>query len=565
MLHLRRLAAAAATALLAACTQPHPPAEPADTIFIGDHIIAMDGSTPEAVAIRGETIVATGPREDLIRYQGPQTRLVELGEHALLPGFIDSHSHLTAQARLADFANIGAPPVGPVTGIPGLQDVLRAGMADRPPATGGWVIGFGYDESLLDEQRVPTRDDLDAVSTDVPVLIIHTSLHFGVLNSRGLEAMGITSATPNPVGGEIRRRPGTDEPDGVLNETAFQAVLFRIVIGSKDDPGAKFRAALGDYASKGVTTAQDGATTAADLAILTAEAARDPLPIDLAVYPFAVALDEATRETIDATPYSGGLRIAGVKFVLDGSIQGLTGFLSQPYLQVPPGADETYRGQATMLPEVFEQMVGRFLDRGVPVLVHANGDSAIDEVIDTIDRHFAGGAVPDHRTVIIHAQMMREDQLDRIREDGLIPSYFSAHPYYWGDWHRRILGDERAARISPIRSTADRNIRFTIHNDTPVVPMDMMRLLAITVNRTTRSGYVLGPDQRATVMEALQALTINGAYSLFEEDTKGSITPGKQADLVILGSDPLTADPATLADIPVLETISRGRTVYLAN
>ena len=170
--------------------------------------------------------------------------------------------------------------------------------------------------------------------------------------------------------------------------------------------------------------------------------------------------------------------------------------------------------------------------------------------------------MPDHRTVIIHAQLTREDQLPLIEALGLIPSYYVAHPFFWGDWHRLSFGESRAAFISPIARTAELGIPFTIHNDSPVVPPDIMRLLWIAVNRKTRSGFVLGPEQRATPYQALHAVTLGAAYQYFEEDTKGSITPGKRADLVILGANPLNVDPDTIKDIPIIETFARGESVF---
>ena len=199
----------------------------------------------------------------------------------------------------------------------------------------------------------------------------------------------------------------------------------------------------------------------------------------------------------------------------------------------------------------------------MPFLAHANGDAAMDLMMDGVEEGIAEmDEAPDHRSVIIHAQLMRADQLDRAAELEVVPSFFSAHTFFWGDWHVRSFGEERGTNISPVRWAIHRGVNFTIHNDATVVPPDIMRLVSITVNRKGRSGRVLGPHQRATIQEALHAVTLGGAYQYFEEDTKGSITVGKQADLVILGENPLTADPAELEHIPILETFSRGRSVF---
>jgi hypothetical protein len=183
-------------------------------------------------------------------------------------------------------------------------------------------------------------------------------------------------------------------------------------------------------------------------------------------------------------------------------------------------------------------------------------------MVDGIGNALAGSAIPDHRSTIIHAQLIRPDQLDRVKDLGIIPSYYAVHPYFWGDWHRLSFGDDRASFISPVAATIERGIPFTIHNDSPIVPPDMMRLISITVNRATRSGYILGPDQRATVEQAIYAVTQGAAFQYFEEDEKGSITVGKRADLVVLAADPRDVDPSTLADIEIVETFARGKSVF---
>lgn len=176
----------------------------------------------------------------------------------------------------------------------------------------------------------------------------------------------------------------------------------------------------------------------------------------------------------------------------------------------------------------------------------------------------AGRPRPDHRSVAIHAQLVRPDQLDAMKDLGIIPSFFAAHPFFWGDWHRQTFGDERALRISPLRSALDRGLRFTIHNDAPIVPPDVLRLVEIAVRRETRSGFVLGAAERIPVEAALRAVTRDAAYQYFEEDRKGSLAPGKRADLVVLAADPRRVPTDAIGEIAVLETISRGRTVYAA-
>jgi predicted amidohydrolase YtcJ len=561
-MHRRIVLTVVCLLLLACAPAPNETANTADLILIGEHIITMDESEIGAVAVIGDRISATGTAEDILGMQGPDTRVVELGDKALLPGFIDSHGHLAVVARLIDYVNVSSPPVGPARSIRDIQTMLRSAIAENDIAPGRWVVGYGYDESLLEEQRHPMRDDLDAVSTEHPVMLLHVSLHLVAANSDALSQHGIGAATAEPRGGRIRRQPDSLEPNGVLEETAAQPLLLGLLHASSENFADKARRALKDYASYGITTAQDGAAVVPDVTALRSAAAQSPLPIDLVAYYHAMTLNDEQRAGMAAEPYANGFRVGGAKFILDGSIQGKTGYLSLPYVEPPDGKDADYRAYPMMPADVFQKALDPLIQRNVPLLVHANGDAAIDMMIDAIDVSLNGRDVPDHRSVMVHAQMIREDQLDRVKELGIVPSYYSVHPFFWGDWHRQILGNERASRISPVRSTIERGIPFTIHNDAPVVPPDVMRLLWITVNRKTRSGHVLGPDQRATVMEALHAVTQGAAYQYFEEDEKGSITPGKQADLVILGANPLAVDPDALENIPVIETISRGRTVY---
>lgn len=569
---IRNLRGPAATLglLLAACgaeQEFEAPAEPpADLIIVGDNIVTMDdamaGAT--AVAVRGEQIVAVGHAGPVRSLQGAQTRLVELGQRALIPGFIDAHGHVSFVARLIDFVNLSSPPVGPVQVMDDIVRLLSERIAERQLPPGEWLFGYGYDDSLIAENRHPTRDDLDRASTEHPIALMHVSGHLAAVNSAALAAVGMDGDTPDPAGGVIRRRPGSNEPNGVMEETA--ATQFTMGQFGRVDPERYeqlLRRALDYHASFGITTVQDGGAILADIAVMRAAAEREAFPVDVVAFAMVNNLEDDVIAGIrEDNAYRGGFRLGGVKFVLDGSPQGRTAWLTQPYTEGPENAPEDYVAYPAYDIETYRQRVAGMIERDVPVLVHANGDAAIDAMIEGIAGAVDANALPDHRSVIIHAQLMRPDQLPTVKALGIVPSYYAAHPFFWGDWHRRSFGTERAAHTSPVKATIEHGIPFTVHNDAPVVPPDMMRLVHITVNRATRSGYILGPEQRATVKEALYAVTQGAAYQYFEEDSKGSITPGKRADLVILGANPLTAEPAVLADIPVIETFARGRSVF---
>lgn len=543
----------------------------ADTVFYGDNIITMDVNNPEAeaVAVDGEKIIYVGDKKGASKLVGDETRVVELGDKALTPGFIDSHGHVSMAAAFVDFVNASSPPVGPVKNIDDILDLLRKRIAEKPPAEGEWVLAYGYDDSLIEENRHPTRDDLDKVSKTIPIYMLHVSGHLGTSNSAALAAAGFDENTKDPEGGVIRRYPGTTKPNGVLEEGATHKMLLP-QMGKMQDPKnfmASMKGAIDYFTSYGITTIQDGASMYPTVLGQRQMNSVVPLGVDIASFP--VSLEGAESPLTDSElkkeveqGYKDSVHVGGVKYVLDGSPQGRTAWLTEPYDENPDDVHGHYVAYPTLEPEAFKKSVARRLHASIPVMIHTNGDAAMDLAMDAVEEAFAGQELPDHRTVLIHAQVMREDQVDRAKKLKMVPSFYSVHTFFWGDWHRKSFGEDRAAHISPTKSALDKGVHFTIHNDTPVVPPDMMRLMWSTVNRETRSGFVLGPDQRISPYDALYAMTMAGAYQYFEEDVKGSLTVGKQADLVVLGANPLTVDPKTIKDIPVLETIAHGKTVF---
>jgi predicted amidohydrolase YtcJ len=317
------------------------------------------------------------------------------------------------------------------------------------------------------------------------------------------------------------------------------------------------------YASYGITTVQDGASQAHELDLMLKGAEQGLFYLDVVAFPYVLYLGERLVNYPASKEYQNHFRVGGIKMVLDGSPQGKTAWLTKPYLHPPHGQDEQYVGYAARKDEEVQAYVDQAFLSNTPLMAHANGDAAADQLIKVVSEGNRKHGKADRRTVMIHAQTVREDQIDAMLDQEIMPSYFSAHTFYWGDWHRdSVFGIERASRISPLRSSADKGLRYTTHNDTPIVPPDMMRLLWASVNRVTRSGQVLGEAQRATVTEALKSITIDAAYQYFEEDQKGSIAVGKLADFTVLGADPLSIDVAEIKDIKILNTIKDGIVVY---
>ncbi len=522
--------------------------------------------TAEAVAIRDGVIVSVGPETEVRRTQVDSTTVVDLDGKTLVPGFIDGHAHLGGFGAQAVGANLLAEPDGRVNTIDDLVRALRE-FADGPDVERtGWVFGMGYDDAVLTEKRHPTRDDLDRVSTELPVMAVHISGHLMAVNSVGLAAIGYSAESADPEGGMIRRRAGSREPNGVLEELAALPTLFAVLSPASEEDQAFFlQRGLEIAKSFGYTTVQEGrANDAAHQAFVDA-AARGQLDIDVVSY-----VDYASRGVIDSEwhsrEYRDRYRIGGMKITLDGSPQGRTAWRTEPYLLPPKGQDPGYRGYPA-IPD--DQVVTELFDeafrKGWQVLTHANGDAAIDQMIGAYRAARDGYGPGDRRHVLIHGQFVRQDQLDALVELDIVPSLFPMHTFYWGDWYDEIVGPEQAQRISPMRSALDRGMIVTSHTDAPVALPNLMRVMSATVNRVSRSGKIMGPDERLTPTEALKAITIWGAYQHFEEDRKGSIEVGKLADLVVLSDNPVAVDPARIGEIRVLETIKEGKTVFQAS
>jgi len=532
-------------------------------VYRGGPILTMDagGRVVEALAVEGGHIAAAGSEAELRPWIEGGARVVDLGGHALLPGFIDAHGHFPGAGIFALVADLNSPPIGRVGRMADLVGALAAQAAETPE--GEWVLGMGYDDTLLAERRHPTRRDLDAASSRHPIAAWHVSGHLAAVSSLGLERLGIAAGTPDPEGGRIRREPGGGEPDGVLEESALDPV-DALLDFSPLEAWRIVRRASALYLAAGVTTAQNGYATPVQMRGLAWLARLRLLPLRVVLWPGEEAGDALLDGSLRfASPDASRVRLGAVKLIADGSIQGYTAYLSQPY-HVPPGGDPGYRGYPRMPRDELRQRVARFHAAGFQVAVHGNGDAAIDDVLDAFEAAQREQPRPDARHVVIHAQMARDDQLDRMKALGVIPSFFSLHTYYWGDRHRAIfMGPERAARMSPARSALERGLRFTIHCDSPVVPMEPLRLVWAAVNRRSTGGAVLGAGQRIDVMAALRAVTSDAAWQHFEEGEKGSLEPGKLADLAILDRNPLD-DPTGIDRIRVLETQVGGRAAWRA-
>jgi predicted amidohydrolase YtcJ len=591
----------------------------------------MAGPQPayaEALVERGGRIVYVGPLAGAVRAAGGGAKRVNLAGRALLPGFIDAHGHLPDYVATWGRPELSPPPVGSTRRIADIQATVRAYLASHPAPAGQLQFFMGYDDSLLEEKRHPSRADLDAVSATVPIVLIHASGHLVVANSPALALVKISKATPDPAGGHIQRDPATGEPNGVLEETAGLPFMALIPQPDLAEKLRRFDQVQKWWASYGITTAQDGLSNGSNITLLREAGRQGRLILDVVSYPFYRVLGElssldarassravivapgsdpravghgkaasanppgtpapisslvsnagrefasgaeaptpppadgATTAKLEVGIYRNHLKIGGIKLTGDGSPQGKTAYMSQPYAVPPPGQKADYRAYAVMNQQEVNDWVAFGFRNNVQIITHTNGDAALDQFLVAVQQARATYGAKDLRPVAIHAQLARHDQVDRIKQLGIVPSFFTAHTFFWGDWHRQSFGEQRAAGISPTGYAYGKGVIFTNHNDAPVVPPDMLRLAQTAVVRTTRSGFVLGQAERVSPYVALKAMTDWAAYQYFEEKSKGTLEPGKLADLVILERDPLQGDPTTISTIKVVETIKEGKPIF---
>ena len=556
---------------LSGCMTVKAPQTTTEKLFYGGSILTMEGMQPkyaEALLVKDGKILFVGSKQQAERLADTQVQYVNLNNKTLLPSFIDAHSHVNMVGFHQMVANLYPMPDGSVSDINSLVNVMNTWKTQNPTVIktmGGWILGNGYDDAQLSEQRHPTATDLDRVSKDQPVMILHQSGHLASVNHKALELLNFNQNTPNPEGGVIRREANSNIPNGVLEESALFTAIGSIF---KDvPPQVMFQIAqkgIDAYVKNGFTTVQEGRADQGTTEMWHALAKQNQLPIDVVSYPDITTSQEYMLKQGSSRQYDHHFRIGGVKISLDGSPQGKTAWLTQPYLVPPEGKDKSYKGYAAIKDD---QQVNQYINlafkQGWQVLAHANGDAAIDQFIGAVKDATAKQGKADRRSVLIHSQTIRDDQLDQLKALDIIPSFFSLHTFYWGNWHRQqTLGEVRAARISPTATALKKQLIFTEHHDAPVVPPNSLMMLDATVNRVTRSNDVLGADERISPYLALKSMTDWAAYQYFEDQHKGTLTQGKLADLVILDQNPLTIPSREIKNIQVLATYKEGNLIY---
>lgn len=552
----------AAIALLLATATP---ATAQDTIlYRGGPIVTMDGDAPqtvEAVVTQGDRIAFAGAERQARKAAGPNATVHDLQGATLLPGFIDAHSHFTVATMSAGGLDLRAHQ--PITDIAGVSAAIRDYLARTPATPDGWATVWQFDHETLTEKRYITRAELDAIAPDRPLVVLHVSLHGAVANSAALKAAGIDEATPVPPGG-MMLRDEAGKLNGVLLEKAMFLLLAKMPQPTAEQKLAALDTAQNAYFAEGYTHAQDGATLPPDVAFLTSPAARERLKIDLALLPFSTGLDALLAQpAFKFGSYQGHVKLQGVKFVLDGSVQARTGYFTRDYKRGSPEGHHPWHGEPVLSEAAFIAQAKKVHDRGWQLFVHANGDAAIDMAIKGFDT-LGITAAANRRPIVIHSQFQRPDQLADYKRIGVGPAYFSNHAWYWADIHRTNFPDEVVDFISPFASARAAGLIASNHSDYSVTPLDTRFMLWTSMARVSPTGVVSGEKERLDAYGALQALTTGPAWQIFEEDRKGRIKPGLLADFVILDKNPLTTPVDGIKDIQVRETIKEGRSVWRA-
>ncbi len=529
-------------------------------LYFGGPILTMDRSNPrvEAMLTEDGKILAVGNYEDLCAVSAER---MDLRGRTLLPGFVDGHSHMIGVGK--DLASNCS-----LTGCTGFEDLLERirrfrqekDLTHREP-----IYCRGYDPAIMREESHPTAALLDSLGFDNPIACIHQSGHVAAYNTVAMEMAGVLTADYRCPEGGYAGRDDAGKLNGYFEEAA--KAPFNRLFREKTDEASLERYILQAqeaYIQNGYTTVQEGSanTSLERLACLERLGREGKLKVDVVYYLTSDPKQEALWQSVleDRGPgYRNRVKIGGMKMFLDGSPQARTAWMTEPYEGEPE-----YRGYPMLTDDQVEQRLRKALEWGLQPIAHCNGDAASEQFLKAWETVTVGeGKQTGLRPVMVHAQTVRYDQLDRMARVGMMPSFFVGHCWYWGDTHLRNFGS-RGMRISPVGQALGRNMTFSFHQDCPVTPPDMLHSVWCAVNRITRSGICVGPENRISCYDALVAATAGGAYTYFEEETKGILKPGAAADFAVLSADPTAVKPMQIRDIRVLATIKAGEVIYTA-
>ena len=531
---------------------------PADLVLYNGRVLTLEEDIPEAgaVAVLGNRIAAVGSDRDLAPLRETARRSVDLKGAVVVPGFIDAHNHLFLYIYLLTLLDCRVGLDDPLSVV--LERVARkAGET----AGGEMIRGWGFADYKVRERRYPTRRELDEAAPDNPVVLIHTSGHHAAANSAALRAFGISAGTPDPSGGRIERDAATGEPTGVLHESAmhalsFAGLLLEFLSRDLESQLGLLESGGREYLGCGITSVHDASCLPDILRLYHEAECRGRLPLRL--YP--MPMFDLSRPVLDSglrTRFgSDRLRLGPVKVIGDGSLSGRTAAVSEPYRNTPG------TGMLTMDQERMNAVVRQIHEKGFQAAVHAIGDRAVDQVLTAYEQVIPRGSGNPMRHRIEHAGILTPGLIRRMADLDLVVATQPRFLFEQGDGFLDSCGPERILRVYPFRSLLESGIRVAGSSDCPVVSHNPLLGIRDAVLRRTEAGLVLAPDERISAGQALRLFTIDAARASFEEDRKGSIRPGKLADLVVLDRDPLSVAPERIGEIRVLMTLLDGDVVY---
>ena len=529
----------------------------AEVVIKNANLMTMDPGNPrgQAVAMTHGRFVGVGSNEDVEGLVGPDTEMIDVGGKTVLPGFIDGHIHvLSSGVKHVNMADCDVPTLS----------LVQAGLkerADRTPA-GQWVQGFKFDDTKTDrtasnEGRHLYKEDLDAITTDHPMMVAHRAGHVFYMNSAGLEAGGYNDESEDPPGGRLGRDPDSGKLNGIVYERAIDHIRFGLIPVDTDEIRREgLRTICGMLNRVGLTSVHDARVTTEEFQTYQDGKANDELTLRIYAlmwYPQFPALRDAGIKTGLGDEL---LRVGGIKMVADGAIATRTAYLSEPY-----EGSMCDHGILAMESAEIEQQVMDMHKAGFQVCIHANGDATIDMVLTAYERAHKAHPRTDTRHRIEHCTLVNPDLLARMKALGVVATPFCTYVYHHGE-KMRYYGEQRLEWMFAQRSFIDSGVVSTGATDYPPGPFEPLLGIQSCVTRTDSTGKEWGINQRVSVEEALRLYTLNGAYASFEENIKGSVEVGKLADLVVLGSDPTQIDPLGIKDIQIMRTILGGKTVY---
>ncbi|WP_404458834.1 amidohydrolase [Oceanobacillus kapialis] len=539
-----------------------------DLLFKNGNVLTLDKNNTIAgsVAVSDGRIIGIWsepePPKETVEISS-NTTVIDLKGDTLLPGFIDTHNHILTHGLMRDWVDCSTPPNKTIKDIKSAISNATNNLSD-----GDWVQGYGYDDTLLEDQRHPTRHDLDEVSPNNPVFIKHISGHLAVANSVAMELAGLNVHTDDPPSGHFGR-DDNGKLNGVLYEHEAMQVIQQIIPQKTvDEMVINLEKAAYEYISHGITTNSDAAVRnrqELEVHLKAAKTNKNSMRTQLMIMHNlfrngevfgAYTPEELNKEIMDNS--NGLAKLDSAKMFQDGSIQGLTGALREDYYKNPGLKGDLIHDQ-----ESFQEEVLDLHRRGFRITTHGNGDRAIGSILDAYEYALSKHPRENHKHRIEHVQAATPGDLEKMATLDVAGSFFINHVYYWGDRHKNIfLGPERAKRISPLAEAVQHNLLFTLHSDCPITPISPLFSVWAAVNRITRNGEILGPEQKIDVITALKAMTIYGAELIFDSENLGSIEVGKLADFTILEADPTTVDPIEIKDIKIKSTIINGKIVY---